>query len=91
MANNNSTKKRIRQAAKRNMRNSQNKSALRTASKKLLSLLDAKAEIKSDEVVALQNNFAKTVDKVAKNNVIHWKKAARLKSRMAKKVNSALA
>lgn len=73
------------------MRNSQNKSALRTASKKLLSLLDAKAEIKSDEVVALQNNFAKTVDKVAKNNVIHWKKAARLKSRMAKKVNSALA
>lgn len=91
MANNNSTKKRIRQAAKRNMRNSQNKSALRTASKKLLSLLDAKAEIKSDDVVALQNNFAKTVDKVAKNNVIHWKKAARLKSRMAKKVNSALA
>jgi len=91
LANNNSTKKRIRQAAKRNMRNSQNKSALRTASKKLLSLLDAKAEIKSDEVVALQNNFAKTVDKVAKNNVIHWKKAARLKSRMAKKVNSALA
>lgn len=91
MANNNSTKKRIRQAAKRKIRNSQNKSALRTASKKLLSLLDAKAEIKSDEVIALQNSFAKTVDKVAKTNVIHWKKAARLKSRMAKKVNSALA
>ncbi|MDA3899186.1 MAG: 30S ribosomal protein S20 [Spirochaetes bacterium] len=91
MANNNSTRKRIRQNERRKLRNIQNKSALRTASKKLISALESKEAVKPEEIVTMQNKFAKTIDKVAKTNVIHWKKAARLKSRMAKKVNSILA
>lgn len=91
MANNNSTRKRIRQNEKRKMRNSLSKSAMRTYSKNLLKLIEAKGEKDKDKIVAVHRKFEKTVDKNAKHNTIHWKTAARLKSRMASKVNSLFA
>ncbi|MGL5262153.1 MAG: 30S ribosomal protein S20, partial [Bacteroides sp.] len=33
-------------------------------------------------------NVAKMIDKLAKKNFIHWKKAANLKSKIAKHINS---
>ncbi|HZX72781.1 MAG TPA: 30S ribosomal protein S20, partial [Cyclobacteriaceae bacterium] len=40
------------------------------------------------EAQALLNEVSAMIDKLAKNNVIHWKKAANQKSRLAKKVNA---
>ncbi len=64
---------------------------MRTASKKLIKLISAKGEKDTEQIVKLQNSYTSILDKNAQNNVIHWKKAARLKSRMAQKIKSALA
>ncbi len=90
MANNNSTKKRIRQAEKSKTVNSQVKSSIRTASKKVLKMLVSKEAVKPEELISAEKSFASTIDSAARTNIVHWKKAARLKSRMAKKVNSAV-
>ncbi|MBN1499210.1 MAG: 30S ribosomal protein S20 [Spirochaetes bacterium] len=90
MANNNSTKKRIRQAEKSRLFNSKVKSSIRTASKKVIKLITAKDTAKPEEILGAEKNFDSTIDSAARKNVVHWKKAARLKSRMAKKVNSAV-
>ncbi len=72
------------------MRNVIDKSKMRTASKKLIKLVSVKGEKNSEEIKKLHDTFASILDKNAQKNIIHWKKAARLKSRMAQKVNSAL-
>lgn len=90
MANNISTKKRIRQSEKRRMRNAYDKSKMRTTSKKLVKMISAKGEKDTEEIKKLHHSLASILDKNARKNVIHWKKAARLKSRMANKVNAAL-
>lgn len=90
MANNISTTKRIRQNERRRVRNSYDKSKMRTTSKKLIKLLSVKGEKDSEQIQKLHNTFASILDKNAQKNVIHWKKAARLKSRMAGKVSAAL-
>lgn len=91
MANNISTTKRIRQNERRRVRNSYDKSKMRTTSKKLIKLISVKGEKDTEAIKKLHNSFASILDKNAQKNVIHWKKAARLKSRMASKVSSALA
>lgn len=88
MANNNSTKKRIRQNEKRRLANSAFKSSVRSSSKRVLKLISSKEEVTTDELNLAHSDFIKKVDKASKRNVYHWKKAARLKSRMAKKVNA---
>jgi len=46
------------------------------------------AATKKDEAQALLTEVTSMIDKLAKKNIIHWKKAANQKSKLAKKVNS---
>jgi len=43
---------------------------------------------KKDEAKALLNEVVAMLDKLAKKNIIHWKKAANQKSRLTKRVNA---
>jgi small subunit ribosomal protein S20 len=90
LANKKSAQKRIGQNEKRRVRNLQVKSSVRTSMKRIMHVLQSKGDIKSEELVTLQKKFTKTIDTAARKNIIHWKTAARKKSRIAKKVNSAL-
>ena len=81
MANHKSAEKRIRANEKRRVRNRYQHKTTRTAIKKLsgvTSKTDAQALLK--EVCGL-------IDKLAKKNIINWKKAANQKSKLTKKVN----
>ena len=49
------------------------------------------AEAKDSKVQALLSQAASTVDRAASRGVIHWKTAARKKSRLAKRVAAQLA
>jgi len=72
-----SPKKQIRKDKKRNLQNKKSKSALRTSIKKIYT-----AETTDEK----QNNFRvaeKLLDKNAQKQIIHWKNAARKKSRLA--------
>ena len=87
MANIKSAEKRNRQNEKRRKRNSQVKSAVRTAEKKVRKQLLAGSK---ENLPALFKEFVKKIDTAARKGIIHWKTAARKKSRLAKKVNAAL-
>ena len=81
MANHKSAIKRIRQTATRTTRNKYYAKTMRNAIKTLRETENKKeAEKMLPEVIAL-------VDSVAKRNIIHNKKAANLKSGLAKHVN----
>lgn len=81
MANHPSALKRIRQSEVRRLRNKYNHRSTRTTIKKL------KVE-KNKEVAVLQHpKVASMIDKLAKRGIIHFNKAARLKSQLAKKVH----
>lgn len=78
MANHKSALKRIRQAEKRRLHNRYYARTMRHALSKLRSTTEkASAE---EQFPLLQ----KMLDKLAKRNIIHWKKAANLKSGAAK-------
>ena len=81
MANHKSCIKRIRQNAKRNLHNRYYAKTMRTALRNLRNTKD-KAEAE-----ALFPKVQKMLDKLAKQNIIHWKKAANLKSGAAKLIN----
>lgn len=82
MAHHLSAKKRIRQTEARRVRNKYYARTARNAVKKLRETTDKKeASDKYSEVVSM-------LDKLAKDNVIHKNKAANLKSKLAKHVNS---
>ena len=82
MAHHKSAKKRIRQDAKKRIRNRFNKKTARTAIKTLREITDkAEAEKFFPKVVSL-------IDKLAKKNTWHPNKAANLKGKLAKHVNS---
>jgi len=82
MANHKSAKKRIRQNAKRRLRNRYYGKSTRTAIKKLREMTDkAEAEKFLPKVVSM-------VDKLAKRNIWHDKKASNLKGKLTKYVNS---
>ena len=92
MANIQSQKKRNRQNEKNRQRNIRMKSTYKTASKKVLAAVNAKEGEKSPEaILELFKKFQKTIDTISSKGVLHWKKAARLKSRMSKKVKSVTA
>lgn len=86
MANSKSAEKRNRQSEKRRQRNSQVKSSIRTAEKKVRKQLENQSK---ENVPALFNEFVKKIDTAACKGIVHWKTAARKKSRLAKKINTA--
>ena len=82
MANNNSAKKRIRQNEARRVRNRYYKTTTRNAIKRLRNTSNAgDAQKMLPEVTSM-------IDKLTKRNIFHKNKAANLKSKLAKHVNS---
>lgn len=82
MANHSATKKDARQAAKRRDRNKYYAKTTRNA------IRDLKAS-DSKEMKENLPSVASMIDKLAKRGVIHKNKAANLKSKLTKKVNTA--
>tara|TARA_B100001964_G_scaffold213982_1_gene251270 strand:+ start:63 stop:317 length:255 start_codon:yes stop_codon:yes gene_type:complete len=82
MANHKSAIKRIRQSEKRRLFNKYYHKTVRNAVRKLHAIASKKeAEELFPKVVAM-------LDKLAKRNIIHRNKAANLKSKLAKHMNS---
>ena len=81
MANHKSAEKRIRANETKRVRNRYQAKTTRTQMKKLTTTT------KKDEAKVLFNEVSSMIDKLAKKNVIHWKKAANQKSKLAKRVN----
>ncbi len=75
-----SAKKRVKTAAKANLRNTRTRRDMREAIKAFNKSLEAG---KSTEVSKLQNAAVSAIDVAAKKRVIHKNKAARFKSRLA--------
>lgn len=82
MANHKSALKRIRQTAKRTLRNKYQHKTTRNAIKALRDSSDKK------EATAMLPKVSSMVDKLAKKNIIHNNKAANLKSKLTKHVAS---
>lgn len=82
MANHKSALKRIRQTAKRTLRNKYQHKTTRNAIKALRDSSDKK------EAAAMLPKVSSMVDKLAKKNIIHNNKAANLKSKLTKHVAS---
>ncbi len=82
MANHKATKKDVRQAATRRERNKYYGKTTRNAIRDLRTLEEKKAAGEEYPKVASM------IDKLAKRGVIHKNKAANLKSKLAKKVNT---
>jgi small subunit ribosomal protein S20 len=82
MANHKSAEKRIRANEAKRERNSYQHKTTRTYVKRL------KTSAKKDEAQILLKEVFAMLDKLAKKNIIHWKKAANQKSALAKHVNT---
>lgn len=82
MAHHKSSKKRIRQDAKKRVHNRYYKKSARTAIRKFRELED------KDEAEKLLPKLFSMIDRVAKRNLWHDNKAANLKSGLSKHVNS---
>ena len=82
MANHKSSLKRIRSNEKRKIQNRYHGKTMRNAIKKFKSI-DAK-----DEAVAQLPKMVSMIDKMAKRSIIHKNKAANLKSKLTRKVNT---
>ena len=82
MANHQSAKKRIRQTETRRLKNKYHARSTRNAVRKLRGTTD------KEEATKLYPEVAAMLDKLAKTSVIHRNKAANLKSKLAKHVNS---
>ena len=82
MANHKATKKDTRQAAKRRDRNRYYGKTTRNAIRDLKEVKEEKAY--TDELPSVIS----MIDKLAKRGIIHKNKAANLKSKLARKVNS---
>ena len=80
MANHKSALKRIRQTATRTLRNRYQHKTTRNAVKALRDSSDKK------EAAAMLPKVSSMLDRLAKNNVIHSKKASNLKSKLTKHV-----
>ena len=81
MANHKSALKRIRANETKRLRNRYQHKTTRTMVRKLR---DTKDQVVASE---LYKTVSSMLDKLAKKNVIHWKKAANQKSKLAKRVN----
>ena len=82
MANHQSSEKRIRQTTVRNEINKYSAKTMRNALRTMRSTTDKK------QAAELAPKLNSMLDRLAKKNVIHSKKAANLKSSVAKHVNS---
>ena len=91
MANIKQQKKRNIQNERNRERNIQAKSSIRTAAKKVLKSVDAKENKDATTIVEIYRKFVKTIDTAAGKGIIKKETAARKKSRLAKKVNAAVA
>jgi len=80
MANNKSSKKDIRRTAKRTEQNRTVRSRIKTLSKSAAESKDAESLKKAGA------SLASAVDKAIKSGIVHPNKAARTKSRLAKKI-----
>lgn len=86
MANSPQAKKRVRQQKVRELHNASQKSAMRTAIKKVLKLIE------KNEIDAAQQQYqqaARLLDMAAGRRVIHKNKAARIKSRLVQRLKKA--
>lgn len=81
MAQHQSSKKRIRQDAKKRLRNRYYKKSARTAIQKLREMTDKK------EAESYLSKVLSMVDKLAKRNIWHDNKASNLKGKLMKHVN----
>jgi len=82
LATHKSAEKRIRANETKRLRNRYQAKTTRTQVKKLVTTAT------KDEAQTLLKQVSGMIDKLAKNNVIHWKKAANQKSKLAKRVNA---
>jgi small subunit ribosomal protein S20 len=82
MANHKSAQKRIRSNEAKRLRNKFQHKTTRNAVRKLRLLTD------KTEATSLFTSVASMLDKLAKKNVIHFKKASNLKSGLQVKINS---
>ncbi len=82
MANHKSAQKRTRANETKRVRNRYQAKTTRTQIKKLTSTTT------KDEAKELLKEVSGMIDKLAKKNVIHWKKAANQKSKLAKRINA---
>tara|TARA_Y100000817_G_scaffold117367_1_gene92034 strand:- start:518 stop:826 length:309 start_codon:yes stop_codon:yes gene_type:complete len=85
LANHKSAAKRARQEIRRTARNSNTKSAVRTAEKKLRLALK---ENKADEAKTLLVAYTSSMGKAAQKGIYHAKTAARKISRLASQVHA---
>jgi small subunit ribosomal protein S20 len=82
MAYHQSAKKRIRQSEKRRIQNKYSAKTARNAVKNLRNTSDKEAiSTEAPKVISM-------LDKLAKDKIIHKNKAANLKSKLAKRINS---
>ena len=88
MAHHKSAIKRAKQNEKRRMRNRAQRSRMKTAIKKVE---EAIAGSSSEEALARLKEAISIIDRTASKGVIHKNKAARLVSRLTRKVNNLLA
>ncbi|MBK7707128.1 MAG: 30S ribosomal protein S20 [Acidobacteria bacterium] len=84
MPNHKSAEKRVRQTAKRNLVNRNNKSRLRTQIKKLRTALAAGDQTQSNELLV---PTISAIDKAVNKGILHRNTAARYKSRLTVHVN----
>ena len=75
----------VKSDAKRNVKNTAEKSRVRTASRKVLDAVEAG---NAEEAKSLLTLACKTIDQAAANHVYHKNAANRKKSRLARKVNA---
>ena len=85
MAHSLSAKERVRQNAERNVINRARKSMVKTQTKHFLAAIEAGDAEKASEQYKI---LARKLDKVAATSTMHKNTAARIKSRMAKRLNA---
>lgn len=88
MPNVKSAKKRVRQTAKRRLRNKSYKTRVKNSVKKVLAAIEAKEE--KEVVNELLSSTFSVIDKAAKKGVIHRNNADRKKSKLTKRVKEYL-
>ncbi|HXK52606.1 30S ribosomal protein S20 [Candidatus Nomurabacteria bacterium] len=87
MANTQSAKKAVRSSAKKRLHNIFWKTKIKASVKAIEKLLSTNTK-ELDIIKEQERVLYKVVDKAAKNNVIHKNKAARIKSKISKKVSA---
>ncbi|KLO23154.1 30S ribosomal protein S20 [Marinitoga sp. 1155] len=88
MPNVKSAKKRVRQTAKRRLRNKSYKTRVKNSIKKVLLAIEEKQE--KEVLNELLSNAFSVIDKAAKKGVIHRNNANRKKARLTKRVKEYL-